>query len=421
MKKCLLLLVVCFVWLPFMGRGQIITTYAGGGSGGDGAQATAAAIDDPNDIVFDRYGNLYFTEQLAHCVRKIDNSGIISTIAGTGTAGFGGDWGPATAAQLNQPTGMAIDSSGNLFIADAANNRVRKINKSTGVITTIAGNLSGIGGGAGGYGGDGGMASASLLNLPTDVCFDYVGNLYIADAANYRVRKINTSGIISTIAGNGTLGSSGNNGPATVGKCTPGTLDCDERGNLYIGEYIYALIRVMDTFGNIHAFAGDSSFYIYNGDEIPASSAHINPGSITVKHGALYFGDVTNNRIRMIDKNRIIHTVAGNGIDGDDGDGGLATAAKITHPHCVMFDSCDNLYFSQVDSPKIRKVTYPYCGYLDVPGVNSPTKAIIYPNPVNSVLYVECETVMHSVAIINILGQAVIKSEGGERLCLWGS
>jgi hypothetical protein len=220
----------------------IITTICGNGfSGytGDGGPATAAMIANPQYITIDKFGNLYFSTN-ACLVRKIDMSGIISTVAGTSTAGYSGDAGPATLAELNNPEAIAVDSEGNIFIADAANYRVRKVN-TAGVINTIAGS------GTSGFSGDGGPAISAELRFLVGVTIDNAGDLYLGDAQNNRIRKIDTGGIISTIAGDGVSGYTGDGGPATSAELySPFIAKPDSRGHLYIADYDNFTIRIVD-------------------------------------------------------------------------------------------------------------------------------------------------------------------------------
>ena len=221
-------LIILWVSLSFSCniQGQIITTFAGGGSGGDGGPATSAIIPDPIGGVFDKYGNYYCASGIGGCViRKVSNAGIITTVAGNGTPGFCGDGLAATAACLNAPTGVQLDSVGNLYIADHANFRIRKVNITTSVITTIAGT------GTYGYNGDNILATAAQI-WADDVCVDKYGNVYIADFDGRRVRKIDTMGVIHTIAGTGVVGSAGDGGPATAAQLNPG-------GSKYSGYNYY--------------------------------------------------------------------------------------------------------------------------------------------------------------------------------------
>src|SRR4051794_28210806 len=208
--------------------GQVITTVAGaGGNGlGDNGPATSADFTQPSGVAVDQSGNLYIADHQAHRVRKVNTSGIITTLAGTGTAGFSGDGGPANAAMLRDPYGVAVDSSGNVYISDRANFRIRKVTPA-GTISTYAGN------GTSGFGGDAGQATSASFFNPTGLAVDNTGNLYIADSANYRVRKINAAtGIISTVAGNGTPNFGGDGGPATsAGVPFPNSVALDGAGN----------------------------------------------------------------------------------------------------------------------------------------------------------------------------------------------
>ncbi len=191
---------------------QIINTVAGNGFmgyNGDGMAATVSALNNPKGVAFDIFGNMYIADSLNHRIRRITTAGTISTFAGTGAAGYSGDGGPATAAMLNQPGAMAFDSTGNMIIADSQNRRIRKIHASSGIITTIAGT------GTEGYSGDGGLAIYAMLHRAVDLAIDTSGNIYFADSVDNRIRKIWTGGIITTVAGTGVAGYSGDLGPAT--------------------------------------------------------------------------------------------------------------------------------------------------------------------------------------------------------------
>ncbi len=418
MKKCLLLLVLCFVLLPFVGNGQIITTYAGigvGGDSGDGGPATLAKIVGNGWGVFDHLGNYYFTSgNWVNKVRKIIPTGVISTFAGDTVASSSGDGGQATAATLNNPEGIAVDKNNNIYIAEHAGARVRKVNIATGIISTIAGN------GIAGYSGDGGPATNASLNGPYSLCFDPYGNLYIADVINGNIRKIDTNNVISTYAGlyGSSSGYSGDGGPATLaGLAVLNGICSDSKGNIYIAHY--SNIRKIDYVTHIISRFAGNSISGFSGDGQVCDSASMNTPTMVAVDACdnLYIVDNGNNRIRKVDiSTRKIITIAGNGNGPYNGDGGLADTSSIYLPSGVAVDTLGNIIINDLVNNRIRKVTQAKCDnstHLGIEGVKS-LGVTVYPNPVNSVLYVECETVMQSVVITNVLGQAVLKGESGE-------
>ncbi len=360
---------------------------------------------------FDTYGNLYFESGLGNKIMKMDTNYVTSVVAGTGSIGYSGDNGPATNATIDVPGGITVDTIGNVYFADSYNQRVRKIDVSTGIITTIAG--IGIGGiGTGGFSGDGGPASAAQLNVPLGVCFDKLGNLCIVDGSNYRIRKITTDGIINTIVGNGVEGlTSGDDGPATAARCYPADIVADNFGNIFFTQPL-STIRKVNSLGIISTIAGDTISHIYNGDGIPATSANIDPYCIAMGvDGLLYISDAsTNNRIRVIDLAGIIHTAAGNGISGNGGDSGPATAAEFYGNTGIAFDKCGNLFIGQVNDPRIRKVSFnPACWPEEVNKI--PTYEInIYPNPAITEINVNNITSETNYAVFNIVG--IIEQSG---------
>jgi hypothetical protein len=254
----------------------IITTIAGtgvAGYSGDNGLATSAQLNLCSSIGFDPAGNVYITDFGNNVIRKVDIAGIITTYAGTGSCGYSGDNGPAIAAQICAPLGMQSDASGNLFISDIGNTVVRKIDISTGIITTVAGN------GTTGYSGDNGPATSAQLNANFDVSVDGAGNLYIADFNNNVIRKVNTSGIISTYAGNGTGGYSGDNGPATSAQLNnPMGVKADASGNIYIGDWSNNVVRKVSCVSNPNPFANTcaTSFSLGTGDTTYAITPSIN-------------------------------------------------------------------------------------------------------------------------------------------------
>jgi hypothetical protein len=233
----------------FAGAGPIPPVGSNAGSfGGDGGSAARARFRVPTSVAFDRVGNLYVADRDNGAVRKINRGGLITTVAGTGSRGYSGDGGPAVKARLEQPQGFAVDSAGNLYISDSANNRVRRVD-GKGVITTVAGN------GEHGYSGDGGPATKARLSDPYGLVFDARGNLYVAEPDEGVTRRIDKNGVISTVAGTGKLGFSGDRGPATKAKLnSPFGLALDAAGNLYIADNGNGRIRKVDRRGVITTF-----------------------------------------------------------------------------------------------------------------------------------------------------------------------
>ena len=320
------------------------------GSTGDGGSATAATLTAPFSVALDSSGNMYIVENGDSKIRKVDTSGNINSIVGTGTPGFGGDNGAAISGQLNFPTGIALDSGGALYIADALNRRIRKVSSNN--INTIAGN------GVLSYSGDGGPATAAQLNTPLGVALDSSGNLYIADTANNVVRKVAASGTITTFAGNGTAGFGGDGGaPASAQLNGPQALAVDPNGNVYVSDTLNARVRRISG-GVINTVAGNGTPG-YGGDGAGAAAAQLNiPEGLAVDAlGNLYIADFGNNRIRKVTSSGTITTVAGNGSIGYSGDGGSATSAQLTTPSGVAVDTSGNLYIADTGNNAVRVVT----------------------------------------------------------------
>lgn len=278
----------------------VITTIAGTGVigySGDGGQATAAKLYHPINVCRDKSGNLIFSEYSNHVVRRIDAAGIITTIAGNGTSSFGGDGGPATAALLSYPVGILVDATNNIYIADANNQRIRKIS-SAGIITTVAGKA-----GSPGFSGDGGAATNASFNNPFGITFDPAGNLYIADQSNHRIRKVDAAGVITTIAGTGVSGFFGDGGAASAARFnTPTNVYFDPSGrNLYVGDRLNHCVRKI-TSGTITTIAGTGTVSGFLGDGGLATAARLNnvPQLVVTRSGDLYVSDHGNHRIRKI-------------------------------------------------------------------------------------------------------------------------
>jgi trimeric autotransporter adhesin len=334
----------------------VISTVAGSGASGfsgDGGLATSATLSSPADVTVDVAGSLFISDTGNNRVRKVSPIGIMSTVAGNGSSGFSGDGGSAISATLLNPIGVAVDAAGNLFIADAFNNRVRKVDTS-GVISTVAGN------GVSGFSGDGGSAVSAALETPESIALDVAGSLFIADKGNNRVRKVNPLGVISTAAGNGVQGYSGDGGPATSAQLMqPIDVALDAAGNLFIVDAGAEVVRKVTAGGIVSTVAG-TGVQVFSGDSGPATSARLqNPTAIAVDAaGNIVFTDSGDNRVRKISPSGVISTVAGNGMRGYSGDGGLATDALLNSPGLgVALDAAGNIYFSDVGNSSVRKVT----------------------------------------------------------------
>jgi gliding motility-associated-like protein len=342
-------LLVCFYT-----KGQIMSSVAGNGLGGftgDGGSATAAALNNPYGICYNASGNLFIADFVNNRVRKISTSGIITTVAGSAASGFTGDGGPATSATMSGPVAVACDAAGNLYIADKNNHRIRMVN-SSGIINTVAGNGSAV------FAGDGGPATAGSLNSPSALTFDASGNLYIADLNNNRIRMVNTAGVISTIAGTGSATYSGDGAAATLaGLNNPAALAFDLSGKLYIADKGNNRIRVINTSGIISTIAGNGTSG-FSGDGGSATAAQLlSPEGITVSSsGTVYFSDRNNQRIRKVTSAGIISTFAGNGTGSYAGDGAAATSASLNNPVGLAIDGAGNLRIGDCNNNRVRNV-----------------------------------------------------------------
>lgn len=352
-------LYILFVLLAFTitVRSQVITTVAGNGTvgySGDGGLATSAQIYFPVGVYVDASNNIFIAGQ-DNRIRKVNAStGIITTIAGNGTAGFSGDGGLATSASINQPYGIYEDAAGNIYIASTSDYRIRKVNTS-GIISTIAGT------GTQGYTGDGGAATSAEIYYVQGITGDASGNIYFADFGYGVIRKINSLGIISTIAGTGTQGYSGDGGLATSALLgAPNSISFDAAGNYYIGDdYNNNDVRKVNTSNIISTIAGGSATRGTFGDGGPATAALFCDieSAITDSSGNIYIADACNNKIRKVNAvTGIITTIVGTGVAGYSSDGGLTTNAKINSPWSVSLSN-GNLYIADSKNNRIRKVT----------------------------------------------------------------
>lgn len=311
-------------------------------------------LAQPAGIAVDLAGNVYFAEAGGkYRVLKVTPAGVIAPVAGSGEEGDSGDGGPATSAQFRQPWGLALDGASNLFITDIRSHLIRKV--------TAAGTISAFAGtGEMGYSGDGGKATEAALNEPAGVAVDHAGNVYIADAANHRIRRVAPNGTISTIAGSGQPGYSGDGGPATSARLNlPADVALDQAGCLYIVDSGNHRIRVVTQSGAISTVVGNGQAG-FSGDGGPATRAQLDTatGVAVDNRGNLYFTDYgMGGRVREVTPAGIIRTVAGSDNEGYSGDGGPATSAWLDQPLRVAVDGTGNLYISDLNNDRIRKVS----------------------------------------------------------------
>ncbi len=332
-----------------------ITQYPGG-YGGDSGPAIYGKLSAPHVICLDRYGNIYIADALNNRIRKIESTTrTITTIAGTGTPGFLGDSGPATLAQLYKPESVTTDTSGNIYIGDRDNYVIRKIEVATGIITTIAGTPGIIG-----ATGDGGPATSALLSMVTGLCFDRLGYLYFADWSNLTVRKVSPSGIITTVAGvaGATGGYIGEGGPATAAHINPTGVYADSFNNIYFTDQSYHAVRKVDATTGILTTVAGTNVAGYSGDGGVATAAKLNlPRGVFIDKGQnIFIADYPSGVVRRVDATtKIITTVAGNGTIGYSGDYGPATNAQL---YCtgVCLDDTGVIYIADGLNNVIRKV-----------------------------------------------------------------
>jgi hypothetical protein len=351
------------IFLPLfaaaLASAQTITTFAGMGSPGffgDGGPANQALINDVVGLAADANGNIYMADQNNNRIRKVDVHGVITTFAGSQGAGFMGDTGPATSALLNGPTGVCVAPSGDVYINDQSNHRVRKVAAATGIITTVAGSGSTV------PSGDSGLATAAGMQIPIRCAVDSSGNLYIVDqgAAANVVYKVDLNGMISRVAGTyGGTGFSGDNGPATQATMFNLTaISIDPSGNLYLTDQGDQRIRRVDTNGMITTVAGNGHA-TFGGDGLPATSASLNyPGETVIDSaGNLFIVDTVNQVVREVTAG-IITTVAGMpGSIGSGGDGGPPLRAQFNYPFPITLDPAGNLYIGDTGDNRVREVT----------------------------------------------------------------
>lgn len=336
------------------GKNMLWTSGGNGGTtfGTAGAQSVSVGFNTPWGLAIDNQDRVYVADSALHAVRRINTDGTVVTIAGTGTSGNTGDGGQATAARLNTPVRLAFDASGNLFIADSGNNKIRKVNMTTGVITTV------VGSGTAGNTGDGGQATSARLRTPYDMAFGPDGSMFIADRANHKIRKVNmTTGIITTFAGSGTAGYNGDDITATTARLnSPYGVDVDSDGNVLIADYDNERVRKVNTNGIITTIAGTGIATI-DGDGGPAVDAGLHKPMYVyaAPSGDVYIGESNNNRIRLIHDDNI-DTLAGSGQFGYAGDGNFPVFSTWQRPSAMALDSHGNLWVADRQNRRIRVI-----------------------------------------------------------------
>jgi sugar lactone lactonase YvrE len=381
---------------------QKINTIAGNGSGGfagDGHSAVAATLYGPLGVAVDNSGNVFIEDYFNNRVRRISAAtGIITTIAGNGGQGYTGDNSYGASAQIS-PSGIAVDKKGNVFITDGSRGVIRKVN-TLGIITTFAGT------GSYGYSGDSGSATVATMNRCLGLAFDASGNLYVADAGNHVIRKIDTSGMITTVAGDDTAGYTGDGGAATLAKLdSPVAVATDNRGNLYITDFNNNVIRVVNDTGAIFTYAGDNALPAgWGGDNGPATAARLNyaQGIATDQYSNLYIADANNNVIRKVDTFGTITTVIGNGTAGFGGDLGYVLGANLFNPYGLAVDSKNHIFIADANNNRIRET------YSPTEGINNVTQNVsieVHPNPFSSQLNVTGLNISDRVCVYDVAGR----------------
>jgi sugar lactone lactonase YvrE len=402
--RTLILSIFTLLLLQVTAQAQIISTVAGGGATGvgDGGAATNCELNNPIGVV-DADGNIYVADRNHHRIRKIITStGIITTVAGIGVSGFSGDGGPATNAKIASPYGVAVDNSGNVYFTEGiTNGRIRKIN-TFGIISTVAG------GGTGGLG-DGGPATNAVI-VGGGIVVDAANNIFIADGINHRVRRVNAAGIITTIAGGGPV--LGDDGQATAAKMNlPYAITLDAGGNIYVSEDYGARVRKINTLGIITTVAG-TGVSGYSGDGGLATNAKISrPVGLAVDAGGnIYISEGGNNIVRKVSSSGIISTIAGTGTAGFMGDGGNALDAQLSAPTGVAIGTAGNLYISDFGNNRIRSLSNVVSIVSQNAAERQQPSINIYPKPNSGNFNIHVSTMVNervTITITDILGRAI--------------
>ena len=413
---CKIVLLVFSMVIPWNGVCQRINTVAGNGSVpfiGDGVEATVTGLGGyPYSCAVDKSGNLFIgggTDYYGNRVFRVTACGGITVVAGMSGNGFNGDNQAATNALLNGPRGISVDSQGDLYIADVFNSRIRRVDAVSGNISTVAGN------GISSFGGDLGPATDASLNQPANVCIDKNGVLYIVDAGNFRIRKVDTNGVISTLVGCGIPGFSPDGTSATAAEIEDLYGIClDRYGNVYFEVQDSFLVRKVDSDGIISTIAGNGSSISSNNGGL-AKNAGLNPYGITCDTaGDIFVAGFENNDVREITRDGLIFTIAGTGTAGFSGDGGPAVLASVSRVYDVAADESGHVFFTDVGNLRVREILFDTSHGCSKSAVMEITYSglTLTPNPVETQFSIKLPVPINNLTVTNYLGQAVLRREG---------
>jgi sugar lactone lactonase YvrE len=414
--KFTLILSSIFICLnnTFAQTSYTINTIAGTGTTGyfgDGGQAVLAQFDTPYTTCVDTLGNVYIADPGNNRIRKVSTSGLITTVAGNGTSGFSGDGGNATLAQLNYPSNICIDRTGNLYVIDGGT-RVRKISTSN-IITTIAGN------GTSGFSGDGGSALLAQFNFANGIAIDTSHNIYITDYGNNRIRKVTATGTITTIAGNGTSGYSGDGGLATNAEIAwVAGIAVDFAGNVFITDNLNNVVRKIANNNIISTVAGNGTSG-FSGDNSLAVTAQLNsPYALAIDaSNNLYISDNVNNRIRVVSTNSIITTIAGNGSQSFTGDGSLATSASLNGPNGITVNKFGTIYFVDQGNSRVRSLTPNLTTGIKQVWYNNNNQVNVFPNPSSNNFIIQTNNIeKQTVLLFDINSKLILNQTFSEKI-----
>ena len=385
MKRTLLIITILANVL--LNQAQVVTTFAGSGAfGSTDATGIAASFHFPTGVCTDAAGNVYVADRENDKIRKISSAGVVSTLAGSGVSGSTDATG--IAASFYYPYSVCIDTSGNIYVADANNNKIRKINPA-GVVSTFAG--------SGAIGSTDATGSAASFYSPRGICTDVIGNVYVADVGNHKIRKINSVGVVSTFAGSGIAGSTDATGIAAsfafpIGVCA------DATGNVYVADYNNHKIRKISPTGVVSTFAG--SGVIGSTDTTGIAASFNYPTGVCIDStGNVYVADYNNHKIRKISPTGEVSTFAGTGASGSTDAAGIS--ASFSSPFGVCSDAAGNIYVGDAGNNKIRKIL---AFSADIQSLSANTINFnAYPNPTSTTLTVQTNEILESINIYNSL------------------